>query len=347
MLNGLIKPDTGTITMKGRVAALIALGAGFNPILTGRENIYINGSILGLSRKEIDSKLDEIIDFAEVPEAIDAPVRTYSSGMQVRLGFAVAVVLASPDVLLVDEVFAVGDQGFKHKAHQALTELISGGVAAIFVSHNLHEVGGNTTKCGWLENGTIRTIGPTKDIVSSYLSETGTNSAENVGKFDFSPRRSGLLTITSSSAEVVPKERHLELVIQATFAPDQSIECELVSAITITDNHGSELIRSSCKTSCRIAPPEWNMDIRMELPPMLPGAYTIQFFCWPDGGVMLEGLRNLATFDILPSHCDGLFSKSDQLYRPKMADNARGSIAAVMRQTTKDSSNQQPWSVDA
>ena len=138
MLNGLIKPDAGAITMRGRVGALIALGAGFNPILTGREpkgweacrksncrlarrvqrrkeganqNIYINGSVLGLTKKEIDAKIDEIIDFAEIREFIDMPVQSYSSGMQVRLGFAVATAL-DPDVLIVDEVLAVGGAEF-------------------------------------------------------------------------------------------------------------------------------------------------------------------------------------------------------------------------------------------
>jgi lipopolysaccharide transport system ATP-binding protein len=107
MLNGLIKPDSGSITMRGRVGALIALGAGFNPILTGRENVYINGAILGLSKKEIDDQIDSIIDFAEIREFIDSPVQSYSSGMQVRLGFAVATAM-KPDVLILDEVLAVG-----------------------------------------------------------------------------------------------------------------------------------------------------------------------------------------------------------------------------------------------
>ena len=111
MLNGLIKPDAGRIEMRGRVGALIALGAGFNPILTGRENIYVNGSVLGLTKKEIGAKLDEIVDFAEIGDFIDTPVQNYSSGMAVRLGFAVASSIR-PDVLLIDEVLAVGDISF-------------------------------------------------------------------------------------------------------------------------------------------------------------------------------------------------------------------------------------------
>src|SRR5206468_4283587 len=114
MLNGLIKPDCGCIEIRGRVGALIALGAGFNPILTGRENIYVNGAVLGLTKREIDEKIEEIIDFAEIREFIDSPVQSYSSGMQVRLGFAMASSL-NPDILLLDEVLAVGDMGFQAK----------------------------------------------------------------------------------------------------------------------------------------------------------------------------------------------------------------------------------------
>src|SRR5688572_17263205 len=138
MLNGLIKPDKGRIEMRGRVGALIALGAGFNPILTGRENIYVNGSVLGLSKREIDAKLEEIIDFAEIREFIDMPVQSYSSGMQVRLGFAVATAL-NPDVLLLDEVLAVGDASFRNKCYNRIGSLRQR-AATIFVSHTMDQV---------------------------------------------------------------------------------------------------------------------------------------------------------------------------------------------------------------
>jgi lipopolysaccharide transport system ATP-binding protein len=137
-LNGLIKPDAGSITMRGRVGALIALGAGFNPVLTGRENIYVNASVLGLGRHEIDGQIDEIIDFAEIQEFIDAPVQSYSSGMQVRLGFAIATAL-KPDILLLDEVLAVGDAGFRAKCYNRLAK-IHENAAVIFVSHDMSSV---------------------------------------------------------------------------------------------------------------------------------------------------------------------------------------------------------------
>ena len=167
MLNGLIKPDTGTITMKGRIGALIALGAGFNPILTGRENIYVNGSILGLSKKEIDAKLDEIIDFAEIEEAIDAPVRTYSSGMQVRLGFAVASFM-DPDILLVDEVLAVGDLSFKNKCSQRMQAFRNSGGSLILVSHSMHSIQSNCEQTVLLDQGKIVACGETSESIAVY-----------------------------------------------------------------------------------------------------------------------------------------------------------------------------------
>lgn len=139
MLNGLIKPDLGRIEIRGKVGALIALGAGFNPILTGRENIYVNGSMLGLSRREIDAKLEEIVDFAELGTFIDTPIRYYSSGMGVRLGFSVAVVLIEPDVLFLDEVLAVGDIGFVIKCLNKMRKLTANS-AVVFVSHSMPNI---------------------------------------------------------------------------------------------------------------------------------------------------------------------------------------------------------------
>jgi lipopolysaccharide transport system ATP-binding protein len=151
MLNGLIKPDRGRIEMNGRVGALIALGAGFNPILTGRENIYINGAVLGLSKKEINEKIDEIIDFAEIGEFIDMPVQNYSSGMTVRLGFAVATAL-NPDVLILDEVLAVGDARFRHKCYHRINKLMKNS-AVIFVSHSMDYVAAICRSVALMQHG--------------------------------------------------------------------------------------------------------------------------------------------------------------------------------------------------
>jgi lipopolysaccharide transport system ATP-binding protein len=151
ILNGLINPDEGKVTIKGRVGALIELGAGFNPILSGRENIYNNGAILGFTKKEIDSKAEEIIDFAEIREFIDMPVQNYSSGMKVRLGFAVAAQM-EPDVLIIDEVLAVGDLGFVLKCFKTIDTILPN-TAIVFVSHSMPMVSRICSQIILMENG--------------------------------------------------------------------------------------------------------------------------------------------------------------------------------------------------
>lgn len=166
LLNGLIKPDSGRIEMRGRVGALIALGAGFNPILSGRENIYVNASVLGMSRKEISAHLDEIIDFAEIADFIDSPVQNYSSGMQVRLGFAIATAI-DPDVLLLDEVLAVGDAAFRNKCYRRIASMRRK-AAIVFVSHNMEQV---SRVCGLgmvLASGRTQYVGHITEAISTY-----------------------------------------------------------------------------------------------------------------------------------------------------------------------------------
>jgi len=166
MLNGLIKPDSGSITMKGRVGALIALGAGFNPILSGRENVFVNGSILGLSKKELTSKLDDIIDFAGLQDFIDSPVQSYSSGMQVRLGFAVATAL-NPDILILDEVLAVGDAAFRAKCFKRIGSM-SKNCAILFVSHDQSQVSRICNKALLMAKGTPLYLGATAEALDKY-----------------------------------------------------------------------------------------------------------------------------------------------------------------------------------
>lgn len=168
MLNGLVKPDQGRIEMRGRVGALIALGAGFNPILTGRENIFVNASVLGLGKSEIDAKITEIVDFAEIGEFIDMPVQSYSSGMVVRLGFAVASTL-KPDILLLDEVLAVGDANFRSKCWRRIGELLQE-TAVILVSHESYAISRLCDRAILLDRGTVKCDAPVNDALSVYES---------------------------------------------------------------------------------------------------------------------------------------------------------------------------------
>lgn len=167
MLNGLIKPDQGRIEIRGRMQALIALGAGFNPVLTGRENIYINASVLGFSKAETDRRFDEIVAFSGIEEFIDMAVQSYSSGMAVRLGFSVAAFL-DPDILLVDEVLAVGDLAFKTKCQVRIQDLRDAGVAIILVSHNLHTISHVCTRTITFEKGRVAFDGDTEQAIDVY-----------------------------------------------------------------------------------------------------------------------------------------------------------------------------------
>ena len=168
VLNGLIKPDEGKVTIQGRVGALIELGAGFNPILTGRENIYNNASVLGFSKEETDDKLEDIIEFSEIREFIDTPVQNYSSGMKVRLGFAIAAQM-EPDVLFIDEVLAVGDMGFKLKCLNRIDELMKTS-AVIFVSHTMPMVSRVCSHVMFMDHGLNKSCTIATSVWSSEIS---------------------------------------------------------------------------------------------------------------------------------------------------------------------------------
>lgn len=167
MINGIFWPDKGEITVRGRVGALIAVGAGFHPMLTGRENIYVNAAILGMTKSEVDRKFDSIIDFADIGDFLDTPVKHYSSGMFVRLGFAVAA-YCNPDILLVDEVLAVGDARFQRKCLNHLMELKKNGVSFILVSHNMQSVEGVADKGIAFNKGQAIYQGEVGEAIAKY-----------------------------------------------------------------------------------------------------------------------------------------------------------------------------------
>ncbi len=179
MITGIYRPTSGMIHVDGRIAALIELGAGFHPDMTGRENIRLNGSILGLSKKQIEASTDAIIDFSGLREFIDDPVKHYSSGMYVRLGFSVAVHM-EPDVLLVDEVLAVGDEEFQRKCFDHLSSLRKAGRTIVVVSHGLGQIESLCDEVTWLDHGEVQQTGPATAVVSGYLARVNAEeSARN------------------------------------------------------------------------------------------------------------------------------------------------------------------------
>ena len=176
LLTRIIYPDKGSITMKGRVSSLIELGAGFHPDMTGRENIYINASIFGLTREEIDRRLGDIIAFSELGDAIDTPVRTYSSGMYMRLAFSVAINVDA-DILLIDEILAVGDAGFQAKCFNKLMDIKRSGTTIVIVSHSLGQIEEICERSYWIDQGVIRMAGVPAEVHASYLESMGVKAS--------------------------------------------------------------------------------------------------------------------------------------------------------------------------
>jgi len=169
-LSGIMRPTTGRIEVKGRLSALIEVGAGFHPDLTGRENVFLNGVILGMSRAEIRRKFDEIVDFAGLADFIDTPVKRYSSGMFTRLGFSVAAHM-EPDVLIIDEVLSVGDYAFQSRGIAKMRSIVSSGATVVFVSHNLGAVADLCSRCLLMGHGQLAQDGPTSNVIQSYMKQ--------------------------------------------------------------------------------------------------------------------------------------------------------------------------------
>jgi lipopolysaccharide transport system ATP-binding protein len=190
LINGLIRPDVGRLSTSGRVGALIELGTGFHPVLSGRENIYVNAAILGLGRKEIDRRLDEIIDFAEIGEFIDAPVQSYSSGMKVRLGFSIAAHL-NPEILLVDEILSVGDASFRQRCFDRIMSYKRAGGTVVFVSHNPSAIETVCDRALLLDHGCVLDMGTPGDILLRYERDVVEQSRRAVDRLSPPPQTVG------------------------------------------------------------------------------------------------------------------------------------------------------------
>jgi lipopolysaccharide transport system ATP-binding protein len=174
LISRIIEPTEGAVSVKGRVAALLELGAGFHPDLSGRENVYLNGSILGLSKNYIRQQFDSIVSFAELERFIDTPVRNYSSGMMMRLGFSVATAF-QPDILLIDEVLAVGDSAFQSRCLRRIVEIQEAGATVVLVSHDLTSVHMLCQRAVWFDEGRMRAVGETEEVVNRYLESLWTD----------------------------------------------------------------------------------------------------------------------------------------------------------------------------
>ena len=229
LIAGITKPTAGTVWVKGRISALIELGAGFHPEISGRENVFINGIMLGLSKQEIARKFDEIVAFAELEDFIEAPVKTYSSGMYMRLGFAVAINV-DPDVLLIDEVLAVGDQNFTRKCLDKLAEFRRRGKTILLVTHALGLVERLCDEAVWLDDGRVRATGDPKRVIDAYLVDVEEGEEKQIANADAKVREA--TEITAGSGDDQPPD-----MFQATEGRWGSREIEIVKVTLVGDDH--------------------------------------------------------------------------------------------------------------
>ena len=167
VISGILKPTEGNVTVSGNIAPMLELGSGFDFDMTGRENIFLNGAILGYSEEFLKSKYDEIVEFSEIGQFIDVPLRNYSSGMIARLAFSIATVVV-PEVLIVDEVLSVGDAAFQEKSYRRMMELMHGGTTVLFVSHSLQQIRNMCSRVVWLDHGQVKMFGDTKSVCDAY-----------------------------------------------------------------------------------------------------------------------------------------------------------------------------------
>jgi ABC-type polysaccharide/polyol phosphate transport system ATPase subunit len=213
---GITKPTTGRVTVRGRISALIELGAGFHPEISGRENVFINGIMLGLTKREVARRFDEIVEFAELEDFIDAPVKTYSSGMYMRLGFAVAIHV-DPDVLLVDEVLAVGDEGFTHKCLDKFADFRRRGKTILLVTHSLGLVERFCDEALWIDGGRARASGDPRRVVGAYVTDVEKSEEATLAAGDARARE---LADTPGSAPPAEAAGRPDDPISAAIAPD-------------------------------------------------------------------------------------------------------------------------------
>ncbi|MEM6468686.1 MAG: ABC transporter ATP-binding protein [Planctomycetota bacterium] len=290
VLNGLVKPDGGSVHIRGRLAALVALGAGFDPVLTGRENVYVNGAVLGMSTEETNQHFDEILEFSEVGDFIDAPVRSYSSGMKVRLGFAVATAL-QPDILLVDEVLAVGDFAFRQKCMRRMNRFRAEGGSIILVSHNTAQLQSVCNRAVLLDRGRIQFDGPIFQATNRYFEATlkrleNRDNNQNPDRLDESEqvRITGLSVLRHHAANTVDDEATTPVSggrTQFAILVDSSIDpCEVFLRLVLMDQEmGLRLATLSSELAGGhfvLAKGENRLSVTVKSLTLAPGRYAVR-----------------------------------------------------------------------
>ena len=315
LLSKVTKPTTGSIKVKGRIASLLEVGTGFHPELTGRENIFLNGAILGMSKAEIRSKLDEIVDFAGIEKYLDTPTKRYSSGMTVRLGFAVAAYL-EPDILIVDEVLAVGDAEFQKKAIGKMQDVSNKqGRTVLFVSHNMTSIRSLCKSAIMLNHGMVHSIGETSKIISNYLKinrkDDGMNEFEIPSKLSlYSTGEAKFKTIKIVNSKELPSRKLYfkeEFTIELTLDVVQSIENVIVN-LFILNVHGEKIVTFS--SGMNFKPRDFNsgkytLSLNMNQI-LMPGEYSICIaMSYFQTGSAIDFIESVYPFEIDRMSTDG------------------------------------------
>jgi lipopolysaccharide transport system ATP-binding protein len=277
VLSRITEPTEGRVRIRGRVASLLEVGTGFHPELTGRENIFLNGSILGMSRAEIRQKFDEIVAFAEVDQFLDTPVKRYSSGMYVRLAFAVAAHL-QPEILVVDEVLAVGDAQFQKKCLGKMQDVSRGGRTVLFVSHNMAAVRHLCSRGIYLVAGQVRDSGPIDQVVNTYLSATSADDTQSVKRNGLELVEFKLCTAGSPVAltsAIFGRDYEIRVTVRGTVK-----DIGLSPVLRFFDGSGTR-ITSICgpEEGLDFAPIDGTREWTVRLPalPLFPGRYSVSF----------------------------------------------------------------------
>ena len=302
----ILAPDKGSIATTGRMAAMLEVGSGFHPELSGRENIYLNGAILGMSRREIDSKLDAIIDFSGVERFIDQPVKNYSSGMYVRLGFSVSIHV-EPDILLVDEVLAVGDMEFQNKCMDKFAQLKDQGRTVVVVSHGLEQMRTFCDQAAWLDHGKLVDVGNAAEVIDTYsdvahhaveVEGGGTRFGSGEAKIEkielLGP--SGEPTSLVNTGDAVSLRLHYRAKERIT-APVFGVSIDTREGIFVWGLHGID----ACYVPTSIEPGTGHLDVNIPRLALNPGSYTISAAIQNhDMTSVIDALQKARRFDVLP-----------------------------------------------
>lgn len=318
VLAGITDPTSGRAVLRGRIASLLEVGTGFHPELTGRENVFLNGTILGLRQREIREEYDRIVDFAGLEKFMDTPVKRYSSGMQVRLAFAVAAHLR-PEILLIDEVLAVGDIAFQRKCLGAMQDVASGGRTVLFVSHNMAAVSNLCQRVLMLRQGRVEAVGPTDEVIQAYIHSTGDTHARDAQGFVALHERQPICPqapVILRAVRLVDEQGRAVSSVRTgeTFRAEVRLEGldqfpSAVVGITIRSVFEQKIFHfnSAMSGGFGAAPRHASELACIEIPglPLMAGAYSMDFLVFEPGVRLIDRVDGALGFDVIESDLYG------------------------------------------